>query len=244
MTRHIKAAFFLLMVLAIGGVWRIADAQSGRRGAAQPQPAATPVPNSPDMPDAPTRGTGTPVWVAFAETREAPEGEVRPKPSQPLAERVAEWLFQEGGLKVARLPKALTANDAQELARKQTVGYVVWLELGESHYIPKNARCDDRCNPKCLRDIARFQGHYYVFAAGSGAPQLDSLVEAIFDPYLFNPATCPPSRERSRGRREAPTNAPICPNASPTELTPDSLECLSRKIGVTASREIKGENKL
>lgn len=242
MARHIKAAIFLMTALAVGCILRVADAQSGRRGAA-PQPVATPDAATPNAPDVPTRGTGTPVWVAFADNKNAPDGEVKPKPSQPLAERVAEWLFQEGGMKVGRLPDGLTADDAQALARKQTVGYVVWLQLGEGREIPKNARCNDRCNPKCLREIANFQGHFYVFAAGSGAPQLDSEAVAIFDPFLYNPPACPPNRERGRSGRGLPLSAPICLNALPTELTPDALECLGRKIGITASREIKGETK-
>jgi hypothetical protein len=234
-----RRSFVVCCLLLLSAVlW----AQSGRRKPPEPQPTPEVKATTGFTPDAPTRGTGTPVWVAFASDKTSAGSEITPKPAQPLAERAAEWLFQYGGFKVGRLPDALTASEAQELARKLSVGYLVLVQLGETRAQPKDARCSDPCNPKCLRDIASYPAHFYLFTAGSGAPQLDSTVAALFDPYLYNPASCPP-RSRGRGGRLYPDNAPVCLNAAPTELTPDALECLGRKVGDQINREIKGPNK-
>jgi hypothetical protein len=238
MEKKVKLSAFLVLLLVAGGVLGVARGQSGRRQTTA-QPAATPEIVAPIGIDAPTRGAGTPVWVVFADAKNAPPSEIKSLSAQVLAERAAEWLFQYGGMKVGRVPDALTANDAQELARKQTAGFILWVDLGEAREQPKNARCNDPCNPKCLREIAGYQAHYYLFAAKTGAPQLDSAVQAVFDPYLYNPRQCPP-RNRG-GRLRLPNSAAVCLNASPSELTPDALECLGRKVGDFVRREVAGE---
>jgi hypothetical protein len=161
-----------------------------------------------------------------------------------LAERVADWLFQYGGLKVGRLPKPLAPAEAQELARKLTAGYLVLVQLGEVVAPQKGANCGDPCNPKCLRFVAFYPAHLYLFSAGSGAPQLDREVVALFDPALFQPPPNCPSRPPERRRpQNIPPGAAVCFNGLPTELTPDALECLARRTGDFVNREIKGPDK-
>ena len=244
MTQRAKLALFLLAVLAAGGLLA-ARAQSGRKSQTPKTPdAPTPTETAPTdiLKDAVTRGQGAPVFIAFAPDEKTPATEEQPLNAKPLAERVADWLFYLGEMRVTQLPKPIAATAAQELARTQKTGYVVWIQLNETRAARPNVRCTDLCDAKCLREVSNYQAHFYVFAAVTGAPQQDVALEAVFAPFLYSGKGCPRrSTGRPAGSRD-PRNIygpPRCYNALPDALAPDALECLGRKIGDQVGQEVK-----
>lgn len=257
MSSHAKCFIILFLVLPIGGVWFTSQAQSGRKRQ-QPKPAPATLPEIVSQPSEPasaatplTRGTGTPVQVAFAPDRQTPAPPV-PNASlawhvistEPLATRLADWLYLKGGLAVTSMTEPTTAQEAQALALNQADGYVVWLQLEQQRIYRVNPRCSDLCSADCLREYSNYQVGYRVFAAKTDAPVREGKLEVKFDKYAFVNKECNKKYgiyEKSSGGSKRLFGAPVCFNKLPNEFAPETFECVGHKLADQLNKKIKPE---